>query len=77
MILKYTIREARPLQREINYTEFGMVCMQFNQRSLRLYDFCIPRFSQPSSHSQLMWYFAAYSVYFALFRLTLHFISTK
>ncbi|OXA62560.1 dolichyldiphosphatase 1 [Folsomia candida] len=47
MILKYTIREARPLQREINYTEFGM----------------------PSSHSQLMWYFAAYSVYFALFRL--------
>lgn len=53
MILKYTIREARPLRRQINYTEFGM----------------------PSSHSQLMWYFAIYSVYFTIFRyiiLTCH-----
>jgi len=47
MVLKYTIREARPLSRQVNYTEFGM----------------------PSSHSQLMWYFAAYFIYFTLFRL--------
>jgi len=47
MILKYTIRESRPMHRNVQYTEFGM----------------------PSSHSQLMWFFAVYSVYFTLFRL--------
>jgi len=47
MILKYTIRESRPMHRNVQYTEFGM----------------------PSSHSQLMWFFAIYSVYFTLFRL--------
>jgi len=47
MILKYTIREARPMRRQTNYTEFGM----------------------PSSHSQLMWFFAVYSTFFTIFRL--------
>jgi len=46
MILKYTIRESRPMHRNVQYTEFGM----------------------PSSHSQNMWFFAIYSVFFVIFR---------
>ncbi|ODM98747.1 Dolichyldiphosphatase 1 [Orchesella cincta] len=47
MVLKYTIRESRPMHRKTQYTEYGM----------------------PSSHSQLMWFFAMYSAFFTLFRL--------
>nr|CAD7568064.1 unnamed protein product [Timema californicum] len=42
LILKHTFCEARPIQRNALYTEYGM----------------------PSSHSQFMWFFTTYVVYF-------------
>ncbi|XP_047116887.1 dolichyldiphosphatase 1-like [Schistocerca piceifrons] len=47
LILKHTFCEARPMQRNALYTEYGM----------------------PSSHSQFMWFFATYIVYFVCIRL--------
>jgi dolichyldiphosphatase len=47
LVLKYTFCEARPMQRSVLYTEYGM----------------------PSSHSQFMWFFATYMVYFVFIRL--------
>nr|CAD7257305.1 unnamed protein product [Timema shepardi] len=47
LILKHTFCEARPIQRNALYTEYGM----------------------PSSHSQFMWFFTTYVVYFVFIRL--------
>lgn len=47
LVLKHTIQQPRPFQRQDLYTEYGM----------------------PSSHSQLIWFFAVYSTLFLIFRL--------
>jgi len=46
-MLKHTIKQARPMTRNVQYNEYGM----------------------PSSHSQFMWFFAAYAALFLWVRL--------